>query len=344
MYNKKQRVISTLYFCIALMPNLILFAGGDDKEFDEEPALVRPQDSKKELYDIFKEEFNELPGTNHVQPQVLSFLSEELNKRDLPACPTLLYWTSRNDGSEKIKKVQEEAVLDQLQIEYQDWCKGENSREYTLLERCLIEGSSEHLRAAIQNGKDDPFAFIVGAYKPTTFMRWVYLLSVAADEQDQCKVGHIKYAKCRVCFDLLQNWLAERYGDIFKKDFALEDFDPEKHVSKIPDEYHKRTPLMIAVLLGRYQLVSLLLKHGAEALVNTADAAGNTALKYAHALAHQPIINLLVLYGAQIDPNNEESKPARVAVERSDWFMSNSLKIFYEYVNAFISSVENKLI
>jgi ankyrin repeat protein len=63
------------------------------------------------------------------------------------------------------------------------------------------------------------------------------------------------------------------------------------------DEYWERTPLIMAAMNGYTEIVSLLLKRGAEP--NAIDIEGWTALRYAKAYGYDEIIRMLREAGAQ---------------------------------------------
>ena len=63
------------------------------------------------------------------------------------------------------------------------------------------------------------------------------------------------------------------------------------------------TPLMEASSSGHYEIVKLLLSHGAD--VNAQSSSGNTPLMYACASGHSEVVRSLLEAGANVEDHNE---------------------------------------
>jgi ankyrin len=66
-------------------------------------------------------------------------------------------------------------------------------------------------------------------------------------------------------------------------------------------DYFKKTPLIYAADGGYFEIVQILLKHGAANSIHARDRDGNTAIFYARKKGHNAIVDLLLQYGAKDD-------------------------------------------
>lgn len=103
-------------------------------------------------------------------------------------------------------------------------------------------------------------------------------------------------SKSELChlFDAVQR------GDVDAVRALLEKEDVTKEFINSPDNYG-RTPLIIAIFNGNYDLVELLLQKGADPRIQTEKCGGAIALRFACLDGRPDLVRLLLDYGAYKD-------------------------------------------